>query len=112
MLDCAILGPASGPLHLLFFLPRMPGSVLSVRSQLNCPLREVFPTAFTEVAHTPHHSSQSVNFPDSNYYYRKSPYLFIYLFISYYPLPVLFPAVPPAPRIVLDKCLISTTAAY
>lgn len=99
MLEWATLGPASGPLHLLFVLPRMLSAHPTphfhdrlILSGLNSDVPSEGPSLsiLTSVAHTschtsprPRHSSQQINFPCSNYDYRK---LFIYLFASYYPL--------------------------
>lgn len=81
----------------------MTGSFCQSGLGSNAPSDRPSLSTLTEVAYTP---SPIIYLSwlifCSNYYYRKLPYLFIYLFIGSYPLSVSFSTVPPAHRIVLD----------
>lgn len=91
MLEWATLGPASGHLHLLLILLRMPcpqifmtGSFCQSGLCSNAPLERPFMTTLTEVVlPAPHYSFQLVNFLCSSYYYRTLPYLSIYLHVCW-----------------------------
>lgn len=91
MLEWATLGPASGHLHLLLILLRMPcpqifmtGSFCQSGLCSNAPLERPFMTTLTEVVlPAPHYSFQLVNFLCSSYYSRTLPYLSIYLHVCW-----------------------------
>lgn len=112
MLEWATWDPASGPLHFLLFLPRMLCSQIFPRLAPSCqsslsssvPSEKPSLTSVTEVAHTPtpiiclgRLFFLVAVITVENYLI----YLFTYL-LAIIPIPVLFSAVPPTRRIVLD----------
>lgn len=106
MLEWAALGPASGPLYLQFALLRMLCPRISMADSFcqsglssSAPSKRPSQTTVTEVAHSSPHPIillSPFNFLYSNYYYRKSLYLFTYLFIGYYLLCLVLCPSPPA----------------
>lgn len=96
MLEGATLGPALGHLHLLFILLRMlcpeismTGSFCQSGLSSNAPAERPFLTTLTEVAQliiSPHYFSQLIFFVAVITVENYLIYLFIYLFVGYYPL--------------------------
>lgn len=94
MLEWATLGPALEHLHLLFILLRMlcpeismTGSFCQSGLSSNAPAERPFLTTLTEVAH-PHpiiHFSRLIFFVAVITVENYLIYLFIYLFVGYYP---------------------------